>query len=170
MRSSEWRKLYIKCKEELSIAETVITICDWSEDVPTLLSTLCNTLDSKTMVAVILDIVKTTAVSLASQSAAIVEKLCISVAQGNQEASNNIFEQPNIADITYQLALHDLLHMVSSLLGLTELPQVITRTVWSCLGSDQEISVHIVNIQTDSLSFGTIRQMEEKHNDIKLCQ
>ena len=165
MRSSEWRKLYIKCKEELSIAETVITICDWSEDVP-----LCNTLDSKAMVAVILDIVKTTAVSLASQSAAIVEKLCISVAQGNQEASNNIFEQPNIADITYQLALHDLLHMVSSLLGLTELPQVLTRTVWSCLGSDQEISVHIVNTLLDSLSFDTIRQMEEKHNDIFLCQ
>ena len=164
------RKLDIKCEEELTIAETVITIFDWSEDVPPLLSTLCNTLDSKTTVAVILDIVKATAVSLASQSAAIVEKLCVSVAQGNLEASNDIFEQPNIADVIHQLALHDLPHVVSALLGLTELPQVITKTVWSCLGSDQAISAQIVNFLLDSLSFDTIRQMEEKENEIFLCQ
>lgn len=110
-----------------------------------------------------LDIVTAAAVSLASEAHAetIVEKLCFSVARGNLEASSDIFEEPNIADMIHQLALHDLTRVVSAVLGLTSLPQVITRTVWTCLASDPTISPEILNLLLDSLSFETIRELEE---------
>ena len=95
-----------------------------------------------------LDIVTAAAVSLASQAhtETLVEKLCFSVARGNLEVSSDIFEEPNIASMIHQLARHDLTRVVSALLGLASLPRVITRTVWSCLGSDQTISPDITNL------------------------
>ena len=109
-----------------------------------------------------LDIVTAAAVSLASQAhtETLVEKLCFSVARGNLEVSSDIFEEPNIASMIHQLARHDLARVVSALLGLASLPRVITRTVWSCLGSDQTISPDITNLLLDSLSFETIRELE----------
>ena len=119
-----------------------------------------------------LDIVTATAVSLASEAhtETIVEKLCFSVAQGNLEASSDIFEEPNIASMIHQLALHDLARVVSAVLGLTSLPRVITRTVWTCLGSDQAISPEILNLLLDSLSFETMRELEGGETESLLCE
>ena len=90
-----------------------------------------------------LDIVTATAVSLASQShtESLVETLCFSVGRGNLEASSDIFESPNIADMIHQLARHDLPRVVSALLALSSLPRVITR---------QSVALSLVQICQDT--------------------
>ena len=164
------RKLDMKWSDDQTIAETVISVFDWAEDVPSLVTTLCTSLECKSTVRILLDIVTATAVSLAAQAETIVETLCFSVARGNLQTSSDIFEEPNIAQLIQQLALHDLPRVVSAMLALSSLPQVITRTVWSCLGSDQAISPDILNLLLDSLSFETIKELEEGETESLLCE
>ena len=48
--------------------------------------------------------------------------------------------------------------------------QSATRTVWTCLGSDQTISPDILNLLLDSLSFETIRELEGGESESLLSE